>query len=209
MEHFFISIGVAFAALIPIVDPVGAVPVFLGLTQGMERDERRGQALKAVVAALAILVVFLAIGHFILDYFGISLAAVEFVGGLVLGYMGWQMLTQQIEPPDPDEPNSQGEIYFSPMAFPLLGGPGALAVVLAFSNRADHWLDFPGFLIGIVLVLAVTYVILARADRILALLGPTGVDVTNRIMGLIVLLIAAELVFNGVADEFGLQTFED
>jgi multiple antibiotic resistance protein len=209
LEHFFISIGVAFAALIPIVDPVGAVPVFLGLTQGMERDERRGQALKAVVAALAILVVFLAIGHFILDYFGISLAAVEFVGGLVLGYMGWQMLTQQIEPPNPDEPNSQGEIYFSPMAFPLLGGPGALAVVLAFSNRADHWLDFPGFLIGIVLVLAVTYVILARADRILGLLGPTGVDVTNRMMGLIVLLIAAELVFHGVADEFGLQTFED
>jgi multiple antibiotic resistance protein len=209
LEHLFVSIGVAFAALFPIVDPIGAVPVFLGLTREMDRDTRRDQALKAVAAALAILVVFLAIGHFILDYFDISLAAVEFVGGLVLGYMGWEMLNQPTGPPDPDQPNSDGDIYFSPLAFPLLGGPGALAVVLAFSNRADSWLDFPGFLIGIVLVLAVTYVILARADRVLDLLGPKGVDVINRVMGLIVLLIAAELLFHGVADEFGLQTFDN
>jgi multiple antibiotic resistance protein len=207
LEHLFVSIGVAFAALFPIVDPIGAVPAFLGLTQKMDRDERRAQALKAVVAALAIMTVFLAIGHFILDYFEISLAAVEVVGGLVLGYMGWQMLTQPIEPPDPEEHGSDTDIYFSPMAFPLLAGPGALAVVLAFSNRADNWLDFPGFLIGIVLILAVTYLILVHADRVLGLLGPKGVDVMNRVMGLIVLLIAAELVFNGVADEFGLETF--
>jgi multiple antibiotic resistance protein len=209
LDQLLISIGVAFAALFPIVDPIGNVPTFLGLTQAMDADERKDQALKAVAAAVAILVLFLTIGNFILEYFGISLAAVEVVGGLVLGYAGWQMLAQPIESQHPEEDDSDADIYFTPMAFPLLAGPGALATVLAFSNRTDHWLDYPGFLIGIVLVLAVTYLSLAYADRVLSRLGPKGVEVLNRIMGLIVLLIAAELLFHGVADEFGLHRFGD
>ncbi len=204
MEHIVGSAGVAVVALFPIVDPIGNVPTFLGLTHKMDATGRVDQARRAVAVSFAMLVVFLAIGHFILEWFGISLAAVEVVGGLVLGYSGWQMLSQRTEPADPDD--EQGEdVYFTPLAFPLLAGPGALATVLAFSNHADSVLDFPGFLIGIVAVLAITYAILARADRVLERLGPQGVDVLNRIMGLIVLLIAAELVFHGIADEFGLH----
>jgi multiple antibiotic resistance protein len=199
--------GVAFAALFPIIDPVGNVPTFLALTGRMDRVRRRSEALKSIAAALVILAVFLAIGNFILEYFGISLAAVEVVGGVVFGYMGWQMLFHSDELSDLAQHQSGTEIYFTPMAFPLLAGPGALAAVLALSNRADSWLDFPGFLIGIVLVLAVAYVLFTNADRVLRLLGPNGVDVMNRLMGLIVLLIAAEFVFHGVADEFGLTRF--
>jgi multiple antibiotic resistance protein len=199
--------GVAFAALFPIIDPIGNVPTFLALTGRMDGGRRRSEALKSVAAALAILVVFLAIGNFVLEYFGISLAAVEVVGGLVFGYMGWQMLFQTSGLPGVEQHDSGSDIYFTPMAFPLLAGPGALAAVLALSNRADSWLDFPGFLIGIVLVLAVAYLLFTNADRVLGLLGPKGIDIMNRLMGLIVLLIAAEFVFHGVADEFGLTRF--
>jgi multiple antibiotic resistance protein len=207
LEDIAVSMGVAFAALFPIVDPVGNVPTFLVLTGRMDRVRRRSEALKSVATALAILLVFLAIGNFILEYFGISLAAVEVIGGLVFGYMGWQMLFHSIEPPGLEEQDSAAEIYFTPMAFPLLAGPGALAAVLALSNRADTWLDFPGFLIGIALVLAVAYLLFTHADRVLRLLGPKGIDLMNRLMGLIVLLIAAEFVFHGVADEFGLVRY--
>lgn len=99
MDDVAVSMGVAFAAQFPIVDPVGNVPTFLSLTRRMDGVRRRSEALKSVAAALAILAVFLAIGNFILEYFGISLAAVEVIGGLVFGYMGWQMLFQSIEPP--------------------------------------------------------------------------------------------------------------
>ena len=207
MEDVAVSLGVAFAAMFPIVDPVGNVPTFLALTGRMDRARRRTEALKSVAAALVILAVFLAIGNFILEYFGISLAAVEVVGGVVFGYMGWQMLFHSIEPPGLEEETSGSDIYFTPMAFPLLAGPGALAAVLALSNRADTWLDFPGFMIGIVLVLAVAYLLFTHADRVLGVLGPNGIDLMNRLMGLIVLLIAAEFVFHGVADEFGLARF--
>jgi multiple antibiotic resistance protein len=205
VEHLFLSAGVAVAALFPVVDPIGNVPAFIGLTRTMSEDARSLEIRRAVIAAFAILAAFLAIGHFALEYFGISLAAVEVVGGLVLGFTGWQMLVQGLEGLDPASGGGSGDVYFTPMAFPLLAGPGALAAVLAISNRADSWLDFPGFLVGISLVLAVTFAILASADRVMDLLGPKGVEVLNRIMGLIVLLIAAELVFHGVADEFGLE----
>jgi len=193
--------------MFPIIDPIGNVPTFLALTGSMDRARRRSVALKSVAAALVILAVFLAIGNFILEYFGISLAAVEVVGGLVFGYMGWQMLFHSIELADLEQHETGPDIYFTPMAFPLLAGPGALAAVLALSNRADSWLDFPGFLIGIVLVLAVAYLLFTQGDRVLGLLGPRGIDLMNRLMGLIVLLIAAEFVFHGIADEFGLARF--
>ncbi|MFI8105859.1 MarC family protein [Streptomyces sp. NPDC086023] len=194
-----ISLSVAFAALFPIVDPIGNVPTFLALTT---HSDRKAVARKAVAAAMLVLVVFLAVGHFILEYFGISLAAVEFVGGLILGYTGWQMLSQPLKPAGGQQPSSA--VYFTPLAFPLLAGPGALAVVLGFSNRVDSWLDFPGWLAGTALVLAVTYLVFVHADRVLTVVGPNGIDVLNRIMGLIVLFIAAELAFHGIADEFGL-----
>jgi multiple antibiotic resistance protein len=208
-EHLVLSIGVAAGALFPIVDPIGNVPTFLSLTRTLDQGERRRQALRAVAASLVILAGALAIGNFVLEYFHISLAAVEVVGGLVLGQAGWLMLSGPTDEPDHGELHADGEIFFTPMAFPLLAGPGALATVLAFSNRADNWLDFPGFLIGIGVVLAATYLILSNADRVLDKLGPRSVEVINRMMGLIVLLIAAELVFHGIADEFGLERFGD
>jgi multiple antibiotic resistance protein len=165
--------------------------------------ERRRQALLGTVSAVAILVVFLLFGRFVLDFFGVSLAAIEFVGGLVIAVVGWEMLTQsaveELEGPDRED-----EVFFSPIAFPLLAGPGALAVTLGLSNRHDSWLDYPGFVTGIVAIAAISYLILRHADRVLERMGPKAIDVVNRILGLIVLAIAAELAFNGIADHFGL-----
>jgi multiple antibiotic resistance protein len=210
MEHFFTSAGVAVAALFPVVDPIGVVPWFLGVTRDLSSDERRSEAAKAALISVAMLTLFLFFGHFVLDFFEVSLAAVEFVGGLVIGWVGWEMLTQPLKTAYEKEVASENgrEIFFSPLAFPLLAGPGALAITLGLSNRHDNWLDYPGFVVGIVVVLALAYLILTRADWLLRRLGPHGIDVFNRIMGLIVLAIAAELVFHGISDHFGLTVVE-
>lgn len=210
MEHFFTSAGIAVAALFPVVDPIGVVPWFLQVTGKLSSDDRRSEVWKAAVISVAILVLFLFFGRFVLDFFDVSLAAVEFVGGLVIGWVGWEMLTQPLKVAyeENEVPDDGREIFFSPLAFPLLAGPGALAITLGLSNRHDNWADYPGFVAGIVVVLALAYLILSRADWLLHRLGPRGIDVFNRIMGLIVLAIAAELVFHGISDHFGLTLVE-
>ncbi len=199
----------ALAALFPIVNPVGKVPAFLSLTEGLDPRERRAEALKAAASAAAVLVAFLLIGRLVLDLFDISLAAIEFIGGLIVGYLGWMMLTQPQSLSMTEEGEEAGDVYFTPLAFPLLAGPGALGVVLGLENRADSPFDFPGYVIGILVIAAAIYLTLGHAGRFAKLLGPSGLDVLSRILGVVVLAIAAELVFHGIADHFELATVED
>ena len=208
MEHVLISAGVSLAALFPIVDPVGNVPSFLALTHTRDSSWRRRQAAKAAFTAAVMLAAFLLVGHNILNFFGVSLAAVEVVGGLVIGYTGWEMTIKPRRVEAVEDTESHAEVFFHPVAFPLLAGPGALAVVLGLSNRNDSWLDFPGFLIGISAVCLVAFGCMAGATPIARRLGPNGVEVLERVMGLIVLAIAAELVFHGIADHFGLEVVD-
>lgn len=177
----------------------------MSLTGEMEVERRNQQALSAALLAGALLTAFFTVGSYVLTIFHVSLAAVEAVGGLVIGYTGWQMATshptdERLKPRMRDE-----DIAFYPMAFPLLAGPGALAMALGLTNRHDSYLDFVGWAIGITAICFLSYVFLRLSGPISRRLGSRGIEVTTRIMGLLVLAIGAELVFNGIAHEFGLQ----
>ena len=206
MEELLKDAGVAVAALFPVIDPIGNTPWFVAATRDLSSRERRSQALWGVLIAIVMLIGFLVAGNLILDFFGVSLAAVEFVGGLVIGWVGWEMLrsAQLSKTGAEDVAPGEVDIAVSPLAFPLLAGPGALAVALGLSNRHDAAVDYAGFALGIVIVLAIAFVILTRAGNIVSRLGPRWIDVINGVMGLIVLAIAAELVFHGISDHFGL-----
>jgi multiple antibiotic resistance protein len=205
LEQSLTSFGVTFAALFPIVDPIGNVGAFLALTPGADAAERRRLARRACVAMVGILFVFLLIGHFVLDFFDISLAAIEVVGGLVVGYTGWQMLTGTL-----DDPEAEGEdVSLAPLAFPLLAGPGAIGVLFGLGNRADSAFDYPGYVAGILAIAALTYLAFSHAHRVHDAIGSRGIAVLNQVMGLLVLAIAAELMFHGIADHFGLELVED
>ena len=208
MEHVLVAAGVSFAALFPIVDPVGNVASFLALTKGRDSPWRRRQALKAGVTAAIMLIVFLVVGHSVLSFFGVSLAAVEVVGGLVIAYTGWEMTIRGSAVGSAEAPSDDDEVFFHPLAFPLLAGPGALSVVLGLSNRNDSLLDFPGFAIGIVGISLVAIGAMALATPITRFLGAKGIEVLTRVMGLFVLAIAAELVLHGIADHFALETVD-
>lgn len=212
MDHLLTSAGVAAAALFPVMDPIGIVPWFAGATRALSRPERIEQARKALFASVLLLVTFLLVGRYLLEFFGISLAAIEFVGGLVLGYVGWTMTIGSSEASTADDDQlaaeAAREIYFTPLTFPLLAGPGAIAVAFGLSNRYDNWLDFPGFALGAIAASLACFAIMANADRILSRIGPRGIDMLERLAGLLILAIAAELVFHGISDHFGLESFE-
>ncbi len=205
MEGLLQAGGVAVVALFPIIDPIGNTPWFVGATRDLDVGARRSQAFRGAWIASVILIIFLLGGSFLLDFFGVSLAAVEFVGGLVIGWVGWQML-MDAPSRDLDEKAAPADrdISFSPLAFPLLAGPGALAISLGLTNRHDSAADYIGFCLGILVVMAISFVILTRAGELIAKIGPRGIDVINGILGLIVLAIGAELVFHGISDHFGL-----
>ncbi|HKJ55040.1 MAG TPA: MarC family protein [Nitriliruptoraceae bacterium] len=204
MEHVVTSAVVAFGALLPIVDPIGNVPAFLGLAAGLDDGQRRRQAALATLFAAVLLVVFFSLGSYLLTLFHVSLAAVEAVGGLVIGYSGWRMLTEDVTVDATRQPLGDDDIAFYPMAFPLLAGPGALALSLGLTNRHDSPLDYVGWAVGIVAICLVCYVALRLAVPLSRRLGPRGIMVVSRLMGLLVLAIGAEMVFNGIADEFNL-----
>ncbi len=172
------------------------------MTSEMSEGRRKSQALKGALITAVMLILFFTIGSYLLALFGVSLAAVETVGGLVIGLTGWEMLRSD---PNTASYDSNGDVAFYPLAFPLLAGPGSLALALGITNRHDSYLDYVGWMIGILGVAVVSYLCLRASSMITRRLGDNGVKVVTRIMGLVVLAIGAELVFNGIAHEFGLS----
>lgn len=125
----FTAAAVTFGALLPIVNPLSTVPVFHALSAHMTEERRRSEARNVAIATFLLLAGFLLVGRFVLDFFGISLAALEIAGGLVVGYAGWGMITNGVQMPK-EEHDPDASIFMSPITMPLQAGPGALGVTL-------------------------------------------------------------------------------
>jgi multiple antibiotic resistance protein len=191
-----------FLALFPIVDPFGGVPVFFTLTAQWSPRDRRNTALKTALYVFGILVVFLFFGRFVLHFFGISLPVLKIAGGLIVANTAWGMVTStaRITPAENDEACTKEDISLNPLAMPLLSGPGAIGVVMALAASVDHWLAYVGMVIGIAAVALTVLLFLWLGGPLVRRLGPGAVGAINRIFGFLILAIAVQLVWNGVAD---------
>ncbi len=191
--------GVAFSVLFPLINPIGGVPAFSGLTAHDTPDFRRTQARKISVNVFIILITFLLIGKLLLELFGISLGVLEIAGGLIVANTGWQMVNSK---PDDEKQNATKvenvDISFMPMAMPILSGPGAIGAVIGMSTNAKHLEDYIGFVIGIFLIGVVTYLFLILSIPLMKKLGSTGINVLTRMMGFFILAIAVNLVYHGI-----------
>jgi multiple antibiotic resistance protein len=195
----------SFAALIPITNPIGALAAFAGLTNGMDAQHVHRQAWRTGLYVAGILVVFAALGTFILTFFGISLAALQIAGGLVVMHSGFGMLTRNPRPSTPAAGvESKADISFSPMALPLVAGPGAIGVVIGISARNPGLLDRLGVLIASLLIGIGIAVVLRFATPVIDKLGPTGVAALTRVMGFLILAIGVEIALQGVLTAFKL-----
>jgi multiple antibiotic resistance protein len=186
-------------ALLAISDPLGAVPVFLGITAGLTPAARSRAGLRAGVASAIILAVAALAGRPILAAFGISMPALQAAGGLVILLMGLEMLygaPTRVQH-DTDQQATADRILV-PLAMPLLAGPGAIATVLTLSSDATSWRAMLTLLAAVVIVGAVIWVVLASAGRLERLVGTRAQRILLRFMGLILAAVGAELLLRGV-----------
>ncbi len=197
-----------FAALLPIVNPLGMAPIFAEMTLGYSDAVRRTVAFRVAVNGVALLVASMFAGSYILQFFGISLAAVQLGGGLVVTFAGWQVLNKkndvsdrQVSASDNQEILSQA---FYPLTMPLTVGPGSIAVALTLGSNLHEerhlQLIFSALtaVVGIVLIGIAIYLCYRFSEGLQRLLGPTGTSILIRLSAFIVVCIGIQIMFNGL-----------
>jgi multiple antibiotic resistance protein len=191
-----------FLALFPIVNPLGGVPMFFSLTADYTEEERRRTALKIAVDVIAILVVFMLFGRFVLNFFGISLPVLKIAGGLIVANTAWGMVTgsSRITTAESSEALTKDDISLTPMAMPMLSGPGSIGVVMGLAAHVDHFLSYLGMIVGIFALGLTCYLFLRLGGPFVKRLGPGALGAINRIFGFLILAIAVQLVWNGAAE---------
>jgi multiple antibiotic resistance protein len=191
---------VTLAALFPIANPIGAVPVFYALTELDSHTERKQAAQQIVINVVVILAAFLLGGRVVLEFFGISLNVLRIAGGLLVANAAWEMVTsrQRLTDSEREARHAQEDITFTPMAIPLIAGPGSIGVVIGLATKMTQWSDYLGCLIGILLFGVLLYVCLTLGESLLSMLGRNGLGALNRILGFFILAIAVQLIADGV-----------
>ncbi|WP_276499276.1 MarC family protein [Pontibacter litorisediminis] len=192
-----------FSALFSVVNPFGAMPVFLTLTQDDTPAYRNQQALKACLYMVGILAVFFLAGQYVLNFFGIRIHDLRIAGGLMIMRAGFELLTpggskKKISPDVVEEGQLKEDISFTPLAMPMLSGPGAIAVSIGLFTTSLSYLDMMMILIGIILLAAVSYVILRFSHQLTRYMGKSGLAALSRIMGFIVLSIGVNFIVSAL-----------
>ncbi|UJR83933.1 MarC family protein [Sandaracinus amylolyticus] len=184
------------SSLFTVIDPIGVAPVFASMTARSDARARRRVALRACLAALAVLAVFATSGSALLRLFGVTIEAFRIGGGILFVMLGLSMLrggdhatTGASTPEDPS---------IVPLGIPLIGGPGAMTTVMVLVGQAESVTHVAALAGALVVVLALTWVVLAAAPALLARFGATGTALTTRIMGLVVLVIGVQFVIDRV-----------
>ena len=202
-SHFWELILGTVIALLPLINPLATAPTFLAITEGDSRERRMQQLRTACIYVVVILVGFLVGGTFIMGFFGLSIPGLRIAGGLLVAGIGSSMLMAPPRDPVPDdaahaEARAKRDVSFSPLAMPMLSGPGSIAVTIGFASLATGWLDYVAIILGIVIVAAITYVTLRLSERLVGVIGLNGMNALSKVMGFLILCIGIQFVVNGV-----------
>jgi multiple antibiotic resistance protein len=194
----------AIVTLFVTIDPPGLAPLFLAVTTGMNRGERRQVALRATTIAFLVFVLFAVAGTLILSLFGITLPAFRVAGGLLLFWIAFEMVFERRQVRHENTAKraiTQDEIHsvaVFPLAIPLLAGPGAISATILLSGEFSSAIDRTA-LIGIIFaIIALTYLVFMLAERVDGLLGETGRTVLTRLLGVILSALAVQFVADGI-----------
>jgi multiple antibiotic resistance protein len=195
-----------FAALFPIVNPLGGAPIYLAMTSDYSPAERASLAWRVTVNAFVLLVASVATGAYVLEFFGLSVPVVQVAGGLVVSTLGWRLLQDPspIDMPSAPATGRRRNLAFYPLTMPLTVGPGSISVAITIgANHPDSvrslLINVPAMLIGVTLVAATVFVAYRYADTLCRMIGETGMSVLLRLSAFILLCIGVQIVWNGAS----------
>ncbi len=200
MDLFLIT----FAALFSVINPLGSVPIFLGLTQGDSKETKNKTALWASINVFIILVISFLIGKIILNFFGISIDVLRIAGGVVICSSGFGLLSgtfskrRGVNKKVTDDAQQRSDIALTPLAIPMMAGPGSMSLLIAMDQ------DYPEItnkliIVGAIMGVAISvFLVLRSANYISKLLGASGIVAISRIIGFLVLAIGIQYIINSL-----------
>lgn len=200
----------ALVTLFVTIDPIGLAPIFVGLTRGMTSGQRRQTAVRATLTAIAILYAFALVGEGLLNFLGISLAAFRIAGGLLLFWIGFEMVferrdqrklanaTRAIEEEQQHDPTDVHHLAVFPLAIPLMAGPGAISATILISASAPSTIGLLGLLVIIAMLIGCCLLVFLLAGPLDRMLGNTGRIVLTRLLGVLLSALAVQFVADGV-----------
>lgn len=195
MTTLFIS---TIISLFSLINPLSAMPVFISLTSGFPKDHLFRTIRRTSIYVFVVCVLSFLIGEFILNFFGVSIHALKIAGGIIISRSGFQLLNAQhksdVQGPIEDESRLKEDISFSPLAMPLLAGPGSISLLINLALQTDDYQSKGVILAGIFTVCLSIYLILSSAPFILKYLGQSGLRTLSKIMGLLVLSIGIQMI---------------
>ncbi len=198
IAEFLETVAVTFAGLFPIVNPISTAVVFVSITDRFSAAKKKQQAGWASIYMAAILLVFMTAGAVIMSFFGISLPAMRIAGGLIIARIGFGMLNPEPERPVSEEAENvaheKRDIAFTPLAMPMLSGPGSIAVTITMATIADRFLDYVAIGVGILLVALSAWLVLRASTHVIGFLGAAGTEALSRIMGFMLVCIGVQFI---------------
>lgn len=198
------------SALFSVVNPFGATPIFLSLTQENTKKEIKDIAIKTSIYMVLILTTFFLAGNFILDFFGIQVEHIRIAGGIMIVLSGMRLLRpdsekgKMISKEVKQEGMEKDDISFTPMAMPLLSGPGSIALLIGMFDKLKgpaYW-ESAFIVLAIIIVSALSFIILLFSRNLNKFLGKGGMAALSRMMGFIVLSIGIGMIMNGLVPLF-------
>lgn len=184
-----------------LINPLGTMPVFMSMTAELSVADRSRTARKASFVSLLTIIAFAFTGQLLFTFFGISVNSFRVVGGVIFFIMGMDMLQArlgQVKIKDNEVKSYVSDISITPLAIPMICGPGAITNAIVLMEDADSFPKKVILILSIVFIMLITYLILYSSSKLIKLLGQTGINVMMRIMGLIVMVIAVEFFFSGL-----------
>ena len=188
--------------LFTLINPIGIAPLLVVMTERFTKNERIKIAKKGSATALITLLLFAILGSLIFSFFGITIEAFQIMGGILFFRNGLRMLDAKVgrsrtTPAEQEESQESDDIAISPIGIPLIAGPGAITATMLLSSQTPHIHSYLTLGLSILIVLAFVYIILRNGDVLMRVLGTSVMRIIQRLMGLILLVIAVQFIING------------
>ncbi len=210
MDNSFTYFGTVFAAFFAIMNPIANTPIFIGLTEDLDARTARKIALRSLLLTYIIVAVFALTGDSLMKFFGITLEAFRIAGGVLVALVGYHLLQGEhssVHKPGEAQLDAAGNdnatlgIAVSPLAMPLLAGPGTLVTAINFA--ADSSIAHTSLLLlAFLLICVITYICFVSGKSLTQMLGENFIMVISRIMGLILAAVGTQMLIDGISSAF-------